>query len=131
MARIRSKRKRPSAAGGTATAVYGSSTEWQALCDHCAVNGWPVAEEHVYSDLDALLLAVRAHALCRVVIAGIDRLGTKVADVLAVTDDLKAHGCALVSLAEPYDIATPSGQFAMTMTIAAAELRAATGQGAS
>ena len=57
-----------------------------------------------------------------VVVVAIDRLGRNTIDVLTTVETLKAKGVSLVSMREGFDLATPAGEFMLTMLAAVAKL---------
>lgn len=60
-----------------------------------------------------------------VIVTAIDRLGRNTIDVLTTVETLKAKGVSLVSMREGFDLATPSGEFMLTMLAAVAKLERA------
>ncbi|GAB3190507.1 recombinase family protein [Hydrogenophaga aquatica] len=57
-----------------------------------------------------------------VIVTAIDRLGRNTIDVLTTVETLKAKGVSLVSMREGFDLATPAGEFMLTMLAAVAKL---------
>jgi len=57
-----------------------------------------------------------------VVVVAIDRLGRNTMDVLATVETLKKKGVSVVSMREGFDLATPTGNFMLTMLAAMAQL---------
>ena len=57
-----------------------------------------------------------------VVVVAIDRRGRNTIDVLTTVETLKAKGVSLVSMREGFDLATPAGEFMLTMLAAVAKL---------
>ena len=60
-----------------------------------------------------------------VIVTAIDRLGRNTIDVLTTVETLKAKGASLVSMREGFDLATPAGEFMLTMLAAVAKLERA------
>lgn len=60
-----------------------------------------------------------------VIVTAIDRLGRNTIDVLTTVETLKAKGVSLVSMREGFDLATPAGEFMLTMLAAVAKLERA------
>lgn len=57
-----------------------------------------------------------------VVVSAIDRLGRNTLDVMHTVETLKAKGVSVVSIREGFDLATPTGNFMLTMLAAMAQL---------
>ena len=55
-------------------------------------------------------------------VAGLDRLGRSLRDLLVLLDELPAAGCAVISLRESIDLTTPTGRLLVHMIAALAEL---------
>jgi DNA invertase Pin-like site-specific DNA recombinase len=68
--------------------------------------------------LDELKAAVRRGEVDVVLVAGLDRLGRSLRDLLLLLDELRAGGCAVVSLRESIDLTTPAGRL-MTQVLGA------------
>ncbi len=99
------------------------------------VKGWDVAEPP-FSDeglsgtlgvaerpgLAALMEAAYAKRIDAVVVGSLDRIGRKTNLVLDVIDKLSKAGVVIISCNESIDTSTPSGQFALTMFAALAQL---------
>ena len=71
--------------------------------------------------LDELRRAVRAGEIRAVLIAGLDRLGRSLRDLLHLLDELTACGCTVVSLREGVDLSTPAGRLQVQILGALAE----------
>jgi putative DNA-invertase from lambdoid prophage Rac len=56
------------------------------------------------------------------VVSAIDRLGRNTLDVMHTVETLKAKGVSVVSMREGFDLATPTGNFMLTMLAAMAQL---------
>src|SRR5438132_10840974 len=54
-------------------------------------------------------------------VAGLDRLGRSLRDLLVLLDELNAAGCAVVSLRESIDLTTPTGRLLVHLLSALAE----------
>jgi len=54
-------------------------------------------------------------------VAGLDRLGRSLRDLLVLLDELAAAGCAVISLRESIDLTTPSGRLLVHLLAALAE----------
>lgn len=57
-----------------------------------------------------------------VVVGAIDRLGRNTIDVLTTVEALKAKGVSVVFMREGFDLATPAGEFTLTILAAVAKL---------
>jgi DNA invertase Pin-like site-specific DNA recombinase len=71
--------------------------------------------------LDELRRAGRAGEVRAVMVAGLDRLGRSLRDLLHLLDELTAAGCAVISLRESIDLTTPSGRLLVQLIGAMAE----------
>jgi DNA invertase Pin-like site-specific DNA recombinase len=57
-----------------------------------------------------------------VIVTAIDRLGRDTIDVLSTVETIKGKGASVVSMREGFDLATPAGEFMLTMLAAVAKL---------
>jgi site-specific DNA recombinase len=73
--------------------------------------------------LDELRRAVRAGEVRVVMVAGLDRLGRSLRDLLVLLDELTASGCAVISLRESIDLTTPVGRLMVQVIGALAEFQ--------
>lgn len=73
-----------------------------------------------------LLAALASGQVRTVVVWKIDRLGRSALEILRVVDAISKAGARLVSIVENIDLATPMGQFFLTVLSAFAELERAT-----
>ncbi len=71
--------------------------------------------------LDDLRRAARAGEVRAVMVAGLDRLGRSLRDLLHLLDELTAAGCIVVSLREGVDLSTPAGRLQVQILGALAE----------
>ena len=71
--------------------------------------------------LDELRRAAKAGEVRSVMVAGLDRLGRSLRDLLHLLDELTAAGCAVISLRESIDLTTPSGRLLVQLIGAMAE----------
>ncbi len=71
--------------------------------------------------LDELRRAAAKGEVRVVMVAGLDRLGRSLRDLLVLLDELTAAGCAVVSLRESIDLTTPSGRLLVQLIAAMAE----------
>ena len=101
---------------------------------YCTSQGWEVDADHVYVDAgisgkttdrpayQAMLAAVAAGDVRRIVAVKMDRFSRSVRDFLDLLDYCKAHDCAVVSLGESIDTSTPIGRMMITVIAAVAEM---------
>lgn len=106
----------------------------QRLTAMCTANGWRLCDDQVYTDAgesgksadrqayQAMLTAIEAGAINRVVVAKLDRLSRNTRDFLEFLDFCDRHDCAIVSIAEGFDTGTPTGRAVVTVLMAFAEL---------
>jgi len=71
--------------------------------------------------LDELRRATKSGEVRAVMVAGLDRLGRSLRDLLVLLDELAAAGCAVISLRESIDLTTPSGRLLVQLIGAMAE----------
>jgi DNA invertase Pin-like site-specific DNA recombinase len=71
--------------------------------------------------LDELRRGAKAGEVRVVMVAGLDRLGRSLRDLLHLLDELTAAGCAVVSLRESIDLTTPSGRLLVQLIASMAE----------
>ncbi len=71
--------------------------------------------------LDELKRAAKAGEIRAVLVAGLDRLGRSLRDLLVLLDELNAAGCAVISLRESIDLTTPTGRLLVHLLAALAE----------
>lgn len=71
--------------------------------------------------LDELKRAAKGGEIHSVMVAGLDRLGRSLRDLLVLLDELSAAGCAVISLRESIDLTTPTGRLLVHMIAALAE----------
>jgi putative DNA-invertase from lambdoid prophage Rac len=71
--------------------------------------------------LDELKRAAKAGEVRAVMVAGLDRLGRSLRDLLVLLDELSAAGCAVISLRESIDLTTPTGRLLVHVIAALAE----------
>ena len=155
MARIRNKRTHiqgqlTEATGATALYLrvstasqvddgFGLDAQRARLDAYCTAHGWEVDPAHIYTDagvtgtstdqrdrLRAMMDAARRGEVRRIVAVKLDRLARNVRDFLTIAEELRGLGVDLVLIAESFDTSTPTGQFALTMFAAMAQLEAAT-----
>ena len=74
--------------------------------------------------LDRLLKDARLGKYKILVIYSIDRLGRSTKHLLNLIDELKHYGISIISIRENLDFSTPTGQMALTMISAVAQLEA-------
>ena len=74
--------------------------------------------------LDRLIRDARMGKFKILVIYSIDRLGRSTKHLLNLIDDFKHYGVSIISLRENLDFSTPTGQMALTMISAVAQLEA-------
>lgn len=149
MARKYSKRTTPTKLSLTSecTALYiRVSTDRQAdegysldaqrgkLDAYCTAMGWPVCADHVYIDggesgkstarpaYRAMLAAIDAGEVNRIVATKLDRLTRNVTDFRQMLDYCDARNVAIVSLAENFDTSTPMGKAMATIVVTFAEM---------
>ena len=71
--------------------------------------------------LDDMRRAAKAGEIRFVMVAGLDRLGRSLRDLLILLDELNAAGCAVISLRESIDLTTPTGRLLVHLIAALAE----------
>lgn len=117
----------------TAEQVDGTSLGTQ--CERCsgyvAAQGWTLAGEYIDAgvsgadesrpELDRLAVAVRRGELDVVIVAKLDRLGRTMRGLTALLAGWDERGVRLVSVAESFDSASPSGRLMRNMLGAFAE----------
>lgn len=99
---------------------------------HCDRRGW--RDVQIYSDqisgakftrpgLDALMAAVRAGKVERVVIFKLDRLGRSLPHLALILDELQRHGVALIATSQGIDTSNsnPVGRLQLNVLMAVAE----------
>lgn len=113
---------------------YSLDAQRERLTAMCTANGWRLCEDHVYVDAaesgksadrqayQAMLAAIEAGAVSRVIVAKLDRLSRNTRDFLEFLDFCDTHACAIVSIAEGFDTGTPTGRAVVTVLMAFAEL---------
>jgi len=74
--------------------------------------------------LDRLIKDARQGKFKILVIYSIDRLGRSTKHLLNLIDDLKHYGVSIISIRENLDFSSPTGQMALTMISAVAQLEA-------
>lgn len=74
--------------------------------------------------LDRLIKDARQGKYKILVIYSIDRLGRSTKHLLNLIDELKHYGVSIISIRENLDFSTPTGQMALTMISAVAQLEA-------
>ena len=74
--------------------------------------------------LDKLVKDARLGKFNVIVIHSIDRLGRSTKHLLNLLDELNHYGISLISIRENLDFSTPTGQMALTMLSAVAQLEA-------
>ncbi len=81
-------------------------------------------------ELEALRAAARRGELRRLYVFRVDRLTrTGIRDTLAIVDELRRHGCELVSIADGFDFAGPASEIVLAVMGWAAQMeRAALGE---
>lgn len=72
--------------------------------------------------LDSLLLSARRGLFSIIIVHSIDRLGRSTKHLLNLIDELKHYKVSLISIRESLDFTTPTGQMALTMLSAVAQL---------
>jgi DNA invertase Pin-like site-specific DNA recombinase len=103
----------------------------RALRAAAAQRGWGDVEEFVdvaqsgakasRPALDELRRKARHGQVDTVLVAGLDRLGRSLRDLLTLLDDLTAAGCCVVSLREGIDLGTAAGRLQCQLLAAFAE----------
>jgi site-specific DNA recombinase len=106
---------------------YGLEAQRDKLLTACKLNDWAVDEQHIYVDAglsgkstqrpqyQAMLAAVAAGTVRRIVATKLDRLSRNTKDFLDLVDYAKRHGCALVVLDLNIDTGTPTGELVATV----------------
>lgn len=74
--------------------------------------------------LDRLIKDARQGKFKILIIYSIDRLGRSTKHLLNLIDELKHYGVSIISIRENLDFSTPTGQMALTMISAVAQLEA-------
>ena len=74
--------------------------------------------------LDKLIRDARLGRFKVVIVHSIDRLGRSTKHLLNLIDELNHYGVSLISIRENLDFSTPTGQMALTMISAVAQLEA-------
>ena len=74
--------------------------------------------------LNELVLDARSGLFSVVIIHSIDRLGRSTKHLLNLIDELKHYNVTIISIREGLDFTTPTGQMALTMIAAVAQLEA-------
>ncbi|MCK4960290.1 MAG: recombinase family protein [Planctomycetes bacterium] len=72
-------------------------------------------------ELDVMVKGAKAGKYCTVVIAGLDRLGRSLVDLLHLLQGLSNAGCSVVSLREGVDFSTAAGRLQIQLLGAFAE----------
>lgn len=113
---------------------YSLEAQRSKLEKHCDAQGWTVEPEHIFVDAgisgkttdrpayQAMLQAVAAGDVCRIVAIKMDRFSRSVRDFLDLLDYCKEHDCAVVSLGESIDTSTPIGRMMVVVISAIAEM---------
>ena len=117
-----------------ATEGYSLAAQHEKLTAYCTAQWWPAAEAHIYVDagvsakttereqFQAMLAAVAAGSVRRIVAVKLDRLSRNTRDFLGLLDYCDDHACGIVSIAESFDTSTPVGRAVVTVLMAFAEL---------
>lgn len=74
--------------------------------------------------LDKLIQSARKGSFSVIIIHSIDRLGRSTKHLLNLIDELKCYKVSIISIRESLDFTTPTGQMALTMLSAVAQLEA-------
>ncbi len=104
----------------------------QQLRDYCARRGW--TDVQLFTDktsgakadragLDALMAAVRAGEVERVVVYKLDRLGRSLTHLALILDELQRHAVALVATSQGIDTShdNPVGRLQLNVLMAVAQ----------
>lgn len=115
----------------TSTSDQDGAAQLHALSRAAEARGWTGVREFVdighsgakasRPALDKLRAAVRLGEVREVMVAGLDRLGRSLRDLLLLLDELSAAGCAVISLREAVDLSTPTGRLLVHLIAALAE----------
>jgi len=114
------------------TSDQSTDSQEHELNAYCERRGW--RDLHIYSDqlsgakfvrpgLDALMAAVRAGKIERVVVFKLDRLGRSLPHLALILDELQRHGVALIATSQGIDTSNsnPVGRLQMNVLMAVAE----------
>jgi site-specific DNA recombinase len=137
--------KRASNATGTAVYIrvstdrqvnegYSLDAQHNKLLAYCAGLGWAVDPKHIYRDegvsakttarpqYQAMLSAVEAGDVRRIVAIDLSRLSRNTRDFLTLLDYCDEHACGIVSIAESFDTSTAVGRAVVTILMVFNEL---------
>ena len=115
----------------TSTMDQSGEAQLHALRRAAEARGWTQVQEFIdvgfsgmkasRPGIDRLKKAVRSGEVRAVLVAGLDRLGRSLKDLLMLLEDLSASGCLVISLREGLDFTTPTGKLMLHVVAALAE----------